>query len=231
MKLLDLFCGAGGAAEGYRRAGFNEIVGVDINPQPHYPFNFIQADALNFSLDGFDLIHASPPCKRFSALQAMNLKLGSAASRHADLLTPTRRRLSESKTPYVIENVVGAPMVNPVTLCGSAFDLALNDPPFVGYLRRHRLFESNVFLRGTVCRHNGTALGVSGHGISGMKISGERRQGGIMLPAIQAKRILDIDWMNREELAQAIPPAYTEWIGSQLMKQFGSRVSVREVEQ
>jgi DNA (cytosine-5)-methyltransferase 1 len=215
MRLLDLFCKAGGAGMGYHRAGF-EVVGVDVEPQPHYPFEFIQADALTFPLNGFDVIHASPPCKRFSALKAMNFNLAPAEDRHADLLTPTRARLKDSSLPYVIENVVGAPLMNPVTVCGSFFGLAINDPPFVGYLRRHRLFESNLSLQGTTCRHHGTALGVSGHGISGMRITGERREGGIMLPAKQGKQLMGIDWMNRDELAQAIPPAYTEWIGRQL---------------
>src|SRR5678815_3968779 len=116
-RLLDLFCGAGGAAMGYHRAGF-EVVGVDIKPQPHYPFEFHQADAMTFPLEGFDAIHASPPCQAFCDLKDMH-----NAKQHDNLLTPIRKRLAESGVPYVIENVRGAPLDGKLRLCGSMFDL------------------------------------------------------------------------------------------------------------
>ena len=114
MRLLDLFCGAGGAAMGYHRAGF-EVVGIDIAPQPNYPFEFVQADAMEFPLDGFDAIHASPPCQAYTAL---------ATGKHPRLIEPMRERLASSGVPWVIENVVGAPLRQPVLLCGSMFGLS-----------------------------------------------------------------------------------------------------------
>src|SRR5690348_4826231 len=130
MRLLDLFCGGGAAAEGYHRAGFDEIVGVDINPQPHYPFTFIQADALTFPLDGFDAIHASPPCQDFAQTRYIVSRRGREYPR---LIAPTRERLIASGLPWIMENVEGAPLMNPVTLCGTALGLRV---------RRHRLFRS-----------------------------------------------------------------------------------------
>lgn len=129
-RLLDLFCGAGGAGMGYHQAGF-DVVGVDINPQPDYPFEFHQADAMEFPLDGFDAIHASPPCQVFTALKTMH-----NAGEHFDLLTPMRARLKEWGGPYVIENVPGAPMQDHVTLCGSSFGLGVKK--YDRELRRHR---------------------------------------------------------------------------------------------
>lgn len=134
LKLLDLFCGAGGATMGYYRAGF-EVTGVDINPQPNFPFKFIQEDSMKFPLEGFDVIHASPPCQAFS--------IASYGRRHKegriypDLLTPTRERLKESKQPWIIENVIGAPMSRMIVLCGLMFDLRVF---------RHRCFESSHVL-------------------------------------------------------------------------------------
>jgi DNA (cytosine-5)-methyltransferase 1 len=208
MKLLDLFCGAGGAAMGYHRAGFDQIVGVDIEPQPKYPFEFVQADALEYLLaqgQEFDLVHASPPCQAYSRLK------GLASSDHPELIEPTREILVGSGKPYVIENVPGAPLVNPITLCGSMFGLQLI---------RHRLFECKPAIwfvtMSCACKglftnadnevssfENGaTAISVVGHNF---KLD-------------DAKMVMGIDWMNREELAQAIPPAYTEWIGKEMMQ-------------
>src|SRR3989338_9102679 len=114
MRLLDLFCGAGGAAMGYSRAGFTEIVGVDIKPQPRYPFTFIQADAMTYPLDGFDAIHASPPCHKYSTVGKQSAKkLGTI---YSDLVGPIRERLEAAGVPYVIENVMGAPLRQPVKL-------------------------------------------------------------------------------------------------------------------
>ena len=146
-RLLDLFCGAGGAAMGYHRAGF-EVVGVDINPQPHYPFEFIQGDAVEVALDAwrlFDAIHASPPCQAYS----WSAKRWAEVER-AELVAPTRSLLADIGRPYVIENVVGAPLIDPITLCGEMFGLEVI---------RHRLFESNQWLMSMPHRkHRGTVL-------------------------------------------------------------------------
>ncbi len=206
-RLLDLFCGAGGAGEGYSRAGF-EVVGVDINPQPHYPFEFHQADALEYPLNGFDVIHASPPCQRYTSLTQHHGK----ADKHPDLVGDTRAVLCESGVRYVIENVIGAPLVQPIMLCGSSFGLPL---------RRHRFFESDVFLFEKECRHEEMpkrfrvydhgkwyttwCVPVYGHGGGKADEHWPEARG--------------IAWMTRRELCEATPPAYTEWIGKQLMKQ------------
>ena len=133
-RLLDLFSGAGGAAMGYHEAGF-DVVGVDIDPQPRYPFEFHQADALTFPLDGYDAIHASPPCQAYTQL---------GKGEHPRLIEPIRVRLQSAGVPYVIENVVGAPLRNPVKLCGSTFGL---------HVKRHRLFETNVPMLVPPCYH------------------------------------------------------------------------------
>jgi DNA (cytosine-5)-methyltransferase 1 len=201
--LLDLFCGAGGAAMGYHRAGF-EVVGVDVRPQPHFPFEFHQADALTFPFDGFDAIHASPPCQRFSTL---NNGTWGNASGHPDLIAPIRERLIETRTWYVIENVPRAPLRDPVLLCGTMFGLAIEE----GSLRRHRLFETNWPLEAPPHpRHEGPTMGVYGHGRGGGPMRGRSAN------ADQARRLMDMPWSNRDGLSQAIPPAYTEWIGRQL---------------
>src|SRR5512146_881208 len=118
-RLLDLFCGAGGAAMGYHRACF-EVVGVDINPQPHYPFEFHQADALTYPLDGFDVIHASPPCQDYTIASLYHRMNGKT---YPDLIEPTRKHLMRSSSVWVMENVPGAPLINPIMLCGSMFGL------------------------------------------------------------------------------------------------------------
>jgi hypothetical protein len=186
--MLDLFAGAGGAARGYQQAGF-DVVGVDIEPQPHYPFEFHQADAMEYPLDGFDAVHASPPCQRYirSGLTAKD-------GRHPDLLPPIRERLQASGLPWVIENVPGAPMRPDVVLCGSMFGLEV---------RRHRWFESNVDLFALLppCCHDRPVAGVYGnpHGAGGAAPG--------MLPG-------DLATWSR---AMDIPPAYTEWVGHQLI--------------
>ena len=212
-RLLDLFCGAGGSAVGYHRAGF-EVVGVDLVRQPHYPFEFHQADALSIlrsmvdypSFSGemwrpgyFQAIHASPPCQAFTSLKSIH------GREHPDLLGPTRQRLVELTVPWVIENVPGAPMPSHVQLCGQAFGLAV---------RRHRWFESNVALWGVPCSHVGKLIGVYGHG-QFFWDRGERSWRNIRKP--EAEAAMGIAWMNRDELSQAIPPAYTEFIGGYLL--------------
>jgi DNA (cytosine-5)-methyltransferase 1 len=204
VRLLDLFCGAGGAAMGYHRAGFDQIVGVDIKPQPRYPFEFVQMDALEYAEKfgrDFDALHASPPCQKYS----WSAKRWRAIER-ADLVPDTRRILRWIGEPFVIENVVGAPLIRPVTLCGTQFGLRVI---------RHRLFESSVvlFAPGGPCLHSGSVgkgdyITVAGHGGDNAKGHGGRA-------AKQAA--MGIDWMNDVELNEAIPPAYTEFIGRQLL--------------
>jgi DNA (cytosine-5)-methyltransferase 1 len=208
-RLLDLFCGAGGAAVGYHRAGF-EVVGVDINPQPHYPFEFHQADALDF-LDedgwGFDAIHASPPCQLFSRAGKLREAQGGKPS-SLDLLTPTKSALGTvnamSGIPFVIENVPGSPLEG-ITLCGSAFGLGV---------RRHRIFASNVALLAAGHRHKEQGRPIGVYHVLNDAIP----QGGRTARTLEeAQEAMGIDWMTWPELKEAIPPAYTEWIGQQLM--------------
>lgn len=217
MRLLDLFCGAGGAATGYHRAGFDEIVGVDIKPQPRYPFQFVQADALEFVKSfgpSFDAIHASPPCQRYSA----GTRVNGTAHLHPDLVGPVRDALRNVGKPYAIENVIGAPLTRPLELCGSQFGLRGD----VYVLRRHRLFELSVssFSLLPPCVHQGAVIGVYGdHGRDRRRPAGTER--GFQLSNETARReasaAMDIHWMNWRELSQAIPPAYTEYIGRQLL--------------
>lgn len=209
-RLLDLFCGAGGAAMGYARAGF-EVVGVDINPQPHYPFEFIEADAIELLdlwqrhrlFDDFDAIHASPPCQDHSSLSAMWADHGTGW-----MLAETVERVKATGLPWVVENVVG-PDVHMdgwwFTLCGSSFGLAV---------RRHRRFGSNLLMLPPSCRHQeqDTVVGVYGHPGGSSTRDGDTRSG-----TAGWRKAMGIDWMTGKELAQAIPPAYTEWIGQQLM--------------
>jgi DNA (cytosine-5)-methyltransferase 1 len=198
--LLDLFCGAGGASVGYHRAGF-DIVGVDIAPQPHYPFEFHQADALSYPSVFFDAIHASPPCQAYSVATLQHR----ATHRYPDLVAATRERLERAGVPWVIENVHGAPLRNWVQVCGSGLGMTR--------LRRHRWFESNVALFGVPCAHgqNSDILSVVGHS------EGSGKVGPGYLKA-DKNEAMGIDWMSSDELSEAIPPAYTEFIGYQLLK-------------
>jgi DNA (cytosine-5)-methyltransferase 1 len=207
-RLLDLFCGAGGCSAGYQRAGF-EVVGVDITPQPRYPFEFREADALDFPLEGFDAVHASPPCRAYTTLRHRT------GGDYPDLVAATRDRLLDSGLPYVIENVIGAPLLNPVMLCGSTFGLGVGGRQ----LRRHRLFESNAPIMAHPCQHHGPAVGVYGTGGGGQMTRGFKAEG-----VADARVALDIDWMSLAELAQAIPPAYTEHIGGYLLAEVTARV-------
>lgn len=201
-RLLDLCCGAGGASVGYARAGF-EVVGVDIEPQPSYPFAFVQADALTFPLDGFEVVHASPPCQLFSLATSFHGTHG----RHVNLVDPLRERLRASGKLYVIENVVGAPLCSPIRLCGAMFGLRVY---------RHRLFESNLLLfEPPHVRHRVKAArpGAIARSHEFWSVGGHFGQKHL------AQAAMGIDWMvSVREIAQAIPPAYTEWIGRQLMR-------------
>jgi DNA (cytosine-5)-methyltransferase 1 len=225
-RLLDLFCGAGGAAMGYHQAGF-EVVGVDINPQPRYPFEFIQADALTLdraSVASFDAIHASPPCQAHTAMKTMH-----NAKPHEDLVERTRALLIASGRPWAMENVIGAPLDAPIMLCGTMFGLGVEDAE----LQRHRLFEmSDPPLFVPQCQHGRRAtLGVyGGHvrnrkrartiGIYGEGARDSRRKFDKGVPDFtveQAREAMRIDWMTLAELCQSIPPAYTKWIGRHLL--------------
>lgn len=208
-KLLDLFSGAGGAAVGYYMAGF-DVVGVDHKPQPHYPFSFVLADAIEYAAehsDEFDVAHASPPCQRFTSV---GKRLERSASRdYPDLIAPIRQAIGAGI--YVIENVPAAPLLNGVKLCGSSFGLDV---------RRHRIFESNLLLWGMPCNHSwqtprfrsldsrrlelASVVGVHGH---------QNYAGEIEL----RRKAMGIDWMSNSELVEAIPPAYTKYIGEQLI--------------
>ena len=201
-RLLDLFSGAGGAAVGYHRAGF-EVVGVDIAPQPNYPFEFHQADALDFPLDGFDAIHASPPCQAYSAMSVCRPGL---ADEYPQLVDLTRARLAGTDAPWVIENVVGADLRNPTMLCGQMFDLPLY---------RHRLFETSFSMPLVMHPPHGQLGSAAGHWTPGRIIS----VSGNCSPISLAQEAMGIDWMNRAELVEAIPPAYTEFIGRHLLAQ------------
>ena len=207
-KLLDLFCGAGGAAMGYHRAGF-DVVGVDIAPQPRYPFEFHQGDALEFLAEHgheFDVVHLSPPCQAYSRTGHLADAQGARRS-SVRLIEPARAMVRRLGTPYVIENVEGAPLLSPLLLCGSMFGLRV---------RRHRLFEMSAFAFGLECDHRsqGRPVGVLNWGKWGHEIP----NGGRLAESLaDAQDAMDIDWMRRAELAEAIPPAYTEFIGRQLL--------------
>ena len=198
-KLLDLFCKAGGAGMGYHRAGF-DVVGVDIEPQPRYPFTFIQADAMTFPLDGFDAIHASPPCQAYSIAAKGTGKV------YPDLLAPVRDRLIARGTPWVIENVPGAPMRADYQICGCQVGLKL---------RRMRWFETSWegFVLSRPHHHDGPVVSVVGHGTP----TWVRQQLGYNPTIEDCRAAMGIEWMTRAELSQAIPPAYTELIGGYLM--------------
>jgi DNA (cytosine-5)-methyltransferase 1 len=209
-RLLDLFCGAGGCSVGYHRAGFTDIVGVDIRPQPRYPFAFVQGDALEYvAAHGreFDAIHASPPCQRYSVATKVQGRSGS----HPDSVPPCRELLDASGKPWVMENVVGAPLLNAIELCGTMFGLQVF---------RHRLFESNVFLFQPAHRkHRGTTNSHrwGKHRYDDMSGGYLTVCGGGNCKVATARKAMGIGWMTKAELNQAIPPAYTEFVGKQLL--------------
>ena len=204
-KLLDLFCGAGGASMGYARAGF-EVTGMDIKHGKRYPFNYIRKDVMELrpeDLEEYDVIHASPPCQTFSATRHLRNAQGKTTSKQ-DLLAQVRSLLVVSGKPYVIENVKGAPLIDAVQVCGSAFGLKV---------RRHRLFESNVPLKGTECHHKQQSKPVGIYGSMRDEIPGGGHAAKTMS---EAKDAMGIEWMIWSELVEAIPPAYTHHIGMQL---------------
>jgi DNA (cytosine-5)-methyltransferase 1 len=196
MRALDLFCGAGGASMGLHRAGF-EVVGVDIVEQPSYPFEFISPNALFYPLKGFDLIWCSPPCQAFTAYRRRKLHV-----RRVPNLIPQVRSRMPYNTPYVIENVVGAPLRNPTMLCGSMFGLDV---------RRHRLFETSFSLPQMKCRHNEQTPRFP-PATNRKNLRKTVEIGVWKIPLEVQRRAMGIDWMSVRELSQAIPPAYSEWI-------------------
>lgn len=230
MRLLDLFCCEGGAAMGYHRAGF-EVVGVDKEPQPLYPFDFEQADAIDvmrrlllsdvlgdpvklagreYVLSDFDVIHASPPCQAHSTITPDK-------SKHIDLIPDTREVLVASGLPYVIENVEGAKsaLVDPVRLCGSSFGLRV---------RRHRFFESNVHLWAMQCMHTtqGVPVGVYGDHADSFTGRPDGTSRGVKAATLnEAQEAMGMPWASWYGTTQAIPPAYTQWIGEQLIEHLG----------
>lgn len=225
---LDVFCCQGGVAKGYRRAGFKTIVGIDRVDYGHrYPFRFIQGDAIAYLSDStflrqFSFIHASPPCQEHS------ISKHSHSAVHDDFLVETRELCEASGLPYVIENVEGAPMKNPLMLCGTEFGLTAPDTDGeILYLRRHRLFESNVPLVGK--RRGGCRCAVMearGYRCGGVYGGGSTdkwharyvRQGGYTPAKSVREALLGIDWMTLYGLSQSIPPAYTEFIGKQILE-------------
>ena len=222
-RLLDLFCGAGGAAMGYHRAGF-DVVGVDIRPQPRYPFEFVEANALEFVGENFgtydcvwgpfDVVHASPPCQRYSDLAHRN----GNADEHPDLIDAVRDLLEATGLPYVIENVEGAPLHDPVRLCGVNF-------PSLRVIR-HRLFETNFPVpeffhhKHPLCYTRDKRKAHYGKLDEWKDFVSVNGGGNCSVAA--ARDAMGIDWMTKAELNEAIPPAYTTWIGFHLKRHIHS---------
>jgi DNA (cytosine-5)-methyltransferase 1 len=220
LKLLDLFCKAGGASMGYHRAGFS-VTGIDIEPQKNYPFDFIKKDAMMLDLEyikSFDIIHASPPCQGY--IQRNKNK----ETKHPKLIEPLRKALIECGKPFIIENVEGAPLQNPLMLCGTMFGLKI---------LRHRLFEvwpEPIFFPPATCNHSGTVASGDFAGIYAFGAKGRRLSKGKRIPKAEAgpdwNEAMGIDWMTKNELIQAIPPSYTEYIGRHLIKKINDRKSI-----
>ena len=200
-RLLDLFCGAGGCSVGYSRVGF-DVTGVDLKPMPRYPFTFIQADALTYVASHgheYDVIHASPPCQGYSVTQSIH------GRKYPMLVNVVRDLLHATDKHWVIENVIGAPL-NGITLCGMMFGLKTY---------RHRLFESSmVLVQPQHTRHIERVVQTGRHATERqyMTIAGH------IASIDYARLVMGIDWMTRPELCQAIPPAYTEYVGRQLIR-------------
>ena len=204
-RLLDLFCCAGGAGVGYSRVGF-DVVGVDIDPQPNYPFEFHQGDALKFLLEHhheFDMFHASPPCQAFTNAQKIQ------KNKHPDFIEATRAAFNLIGKPWVIENVPGSPLLETMELCGAMFGLSTY---------RHRLFETGfVHVRPVAPHHPDHLIRTTKMGRK--PVDGEfMHVVGNFSGVARGREAMGIDWMTRNELREAIPPAYTEFIGAQLLE-------------
>lgn len=193
---------------GYHRAGF-DVVGVDLNPQPQFPFEFIRADVLELSpsfLASFDGIHASPPCQAYTGMQRINTR--SPKRDHPKLVEPVREKLIASGALYVIENVPGAPLIDPVMLCGSMFGLGV---------RRHRLFECSFFVMAPQCRHGQSARPIAVYGDHPQQPGDKTYRVNRARNLAEGQKAMGIDWMPWRPLTQAIPPAMTEFIGKQML--------------
>ena len=218
IKVLDLFCGAGGCSVGYSQAGLNVFTGVDINDQPEYPFHFVKGDAIEFlkwNSKEYDLIHASPPCQHFTKYKNCRKDIH---TRYENLIDSVREFLKQSGKYYIIENVVGAPLVNPVVLCGSMFGLDV---------RRHRLFEANFLIEQPVCNHGlwepnrfpGGRSRERGH--ARVLCRGTVEIGRWNISIETQKMAMGIEHINNlRMLSESIPPAYTKYIGEQFIKLF-----------
>jgi DNA (cytosine-5)-methyltransferase 1 len=207
-RLLDLFCGDGGASMGYFLAGF-EVVGVDIDPHPAYPFQFVQADATTYPLDGFDALAGSPPCNDHSTLSARAGKHGTGW-----MLAHTVDRFRESGRPWAIENVESAHLPGATVLCGTHFGLGAEQR----VLKRHRKFLTSFDVPhpGPCCCRDLPVGGVYGK-------SGGVSQRGHKFSAAASKHAMGIDWMGRAALVQSIPPAYTRYIGAAMLAELSQR--------
>lgn len=223
-EILDLYCREGGAGMGYLQAGWS-ATGMDIlNVKRRYPATFIQMDVTElFEMAGtpkYAAVHASPPCQAYSITKHTHKK------QHPDLVAVTRDALRRWKLPYVIENVPGAPLIEPLMLCGTMFDLVSQDDDGTPlFLRRHRLFESNIRLvaprecRCVEFKKRGWLVGgVYSGGSDDKHYAKNVRHGGYTPPKAQRQELMGIDWMTLQGLSQAVPPAYTAWIGAQLME-------------
>lgn len=210
---------------GYSQAGFTEIVGVDINPQPNYPFEFVLGDALGVGAEllqeDWDLVHASPPCQAYSRTWSLHKKA------HPRLVEPTRRLLRGAGRPWVMENVVGSGLLTQasllgghgVTLCGTAFGLRVEVRGQMFELQRHRLFESSFPIPPLGCNHILPVVGVYGHGSMAHE---RRRAGDFNVSSVSVRReVMEMPWATRDEIAEAIPPAYTKYIGEQFLARVG----------
>lgn len=203
MKALDLFCGAGGASMGLYQAGF-EVVGVDFQYQPNYPCKFLEDDVFNLELEWirkFDFVWASPPCQMFTAYARNNEHVG----KYPDLIGDVRKLLKNAEVWWVIENVPGASLRNYIKLCGSSFGLDI---------RRHRIFESNFWIQPVRCRH-GWQKPRFPCATNRNYLRKTVEIGVWRIPLETQRKAMGMDWMNRLELSQAVPPAYSKYIGEQ----------------
>ncbi|MFE6852949.1 SAM-dependent methyltransferase [Streptomyces sp. NPDC057674] len=209
-RLLDAFCCQGGASAGYAAAGF-DVTGVDLHPQPRYPFTFVQGDAIAYIRKHgheYDVIAGSPPCQRYTLCQRIQ------GNEHPDLIGPAREAMEATGRPWIIENVPEAApeLRDPVTLCGASFGL---------HTYRHRLFESNLLLQ--VPKH-------PEHVHSTVKMGRPLREGdwyhavGNFSNVPYVRRDLNVPWMSRDGIRECIPPVYAEYLGRQVLAHLGALV-------